>query len=88
MSHSVIVILDDIDRISLPEVLGEIVGLLDKRGPQHAVWVGPAHGRGGAEESHPPKSYYLREDVFFVATMNKKWYRMVHVCACAYIHTK
>ena len=73
VSHSIIVILDDIDRISLSEVLGEIAGLLDKRGPQYAVWMGPAHGRGGDEET---KCYYLREDVFFVATMNKKWYRL------------
>ena len=85
MSHSIIIILDDIDRISLPEVLGELAGLLDKRGPQHAVWVGPTHGRGGAEESHPPKCYYLREDVFFVATINKKRYRL-HAYVCTYTH--
>jgi ankyrin repeat protein/energy-coupling factor transporter ATP-binding protein EcfA2 len=66
-----IIILDDLDRISIPEVIRELLGSIDKRGPQYATWLGPTLSRGGSDETHPPGSYYLREDVYIIATMNK-----------------
>ena len=81
-SSACIIILDDLDRILLPEVLGELLESLDKRGPHNASWIGPTHGRNGMEESHSASCYYLHEDVYFIATMNKTRFACMYMYVC------
>ncbi|XP_065829136.1 cortactin-binding protein 2-like isoform X2 [Oscarella lobularis] len=72
-----VLILDDMHRVPLPEVMAELLTALNYRGPQNAFWLS-ALGRPAtsyAEQSSPPYKegrYYLKKNAYFIGTMDKQ----------------
>eukprot|EP00118_Oscarella_pearsei_P009011 m.49362 g.49362 ORF g.49362 m.49362 type:complete len:1367 (+) comp33976_c0_seq1:146-4246(+) len=68
-----ILILDDMHRISLPEVMAELLTALNYRGPQNGFWLS-AVGRPGYTEPVPQYRegrYYLKKHAYVIGTMDK-----------------
>ncbi|XP_077987160.1 cortactin-binding protein 2-like isoform X2 [Glandiceps talaboti] len=64
-----ILVLDDLSRISLSEVFGELLYALENRGPQHPVTVKISESTDGKESESG--SYYLQENSYVLGTMDK-----------------
>ena len=71
-----IVILDDLDRISgysTPSVLGELLTMLNYRGPLNPTWLDAVHSREG-NILYPAGLYFLKNSAYFIATRTQaRW---------------
>ncbi|XP_078595370.1 cortactin-binding protein 2-like isoform X1 [Branchiostoma floridae x Branchiostoma japonicum] len=65
-----ILILDDLGRVSLSEVLGELLYALEYRGPQHPISM-KIDEEGPTDEDGSSGAYYLSEDCYIIGTMDK-----------------
>ncbi|XP_066285066.1 cortactin-binding protein 2-like isoform X2 [Branchiostoma lanceolatum] len=65
-----ILILDDLGRVSLSEVLGELLYALEYRGPQHPISM-KIDEEGPKDEDGSSGAYYLSEDCYIIGTMDK-----------------
>lgn len=74
--RSHVVILDDIDRVSTPDILAELLTALEYRGPYYPVWVDTVYSRDGAV-LYPAGHYYLKEKCYFIATSTHARYSEV-----------
>ncbi|XP_070559600.1 cortactin-binding protein 2-like isoform X2 [Ptychodera flava] len=64
-----ILVLDDLSRISLADVFGELLYALENRGPQHPINVKLDESDDGKDSV--TGSYYLQENCYVLGTMDK-----------------
>ena len=69
-------ILDDLDKISgysTPSVLGELLTMLNYRGPANPTWLDAVHSREGSI-LYPAGLYFLKNSAYFIATRTQaRW---------------
>jgi len=66
-------LLDDIDRVSMPEVIAELLNAFAHRGPAYPVWVDTVQSRT-RDTCYHANHYYLRSDCYFIATVTTTGY--------------
>ncbi|XP_062522340.1 cortactin-binding protein 2-like isoform X2 [Corticium candelabrum] len=68
-----IVILDNLERVSVCDVFAEVLTALNYRGPKNSLWLGAVcqTGEHGKMEMYHEGRYYLKQSAYFIATMDK-----------------
>ncbi|XP_078676705.1 cortactin-binding protein 2-like isoform X2 [Branchiostoma floridae x Branchiostoma belcheri] len=66
-----ILILDDLGRVSLSEVLGELLYALEYRGPQHPISMKIDEEGPKDDDGSGSGAYFLSEDCYIIGTMDK-----------------
>ncbi|XP_019622517.1 PREDICTED: cortactin-binding protein 2-like [Branchiostoma belcheri] len=66
-----ILILDDLGRVSLSEVLGELLYALEYRGPQHPISMKIDEEGPKDDDGSSSGAYFLSEDCYIIGTMDK-----------------
>ena len=63
-----IVILDDLSKVAVPNVLAELLTCLTYRGAEHPLWISDVFSRDGGSLLYPCGHYYLQPHCYFITT--------------------
>lgn len=68
-----IIIMDNLERVSVCEVFAEILTALNYRGSKNSLWLNcVSHtAANGETETFPEGRYYLKHPAYFITTMDK-----------------
>ena len=69
-----ILILDDLSKVSVPNVLAELLTCLTYRGTEHPLWISDVFSRDGNSLLYPCGHYYLQPQCYFIATQTHSRY--------------
>ncbi|XP_014678180.1 PREDICTED: cortactin-binding protein 2-like [Priapulus caudatus] len=64
LCHTPVIILDDLSKIAVSEVFGDILTAIERRGPANAIAI-------KLDDGSEPQLYYLLADCYIIATMDK-----------------
>ena len=67
-------ILDDLSKVVVPNVLAELLTCLTYRGAEHPLWISDVFSRDGGSLLYPCGHYYLQSQCYFIATQTHSRY--------------
>lgn len=71
LRRTFILILDDLSKVIVPNVLAELLTFMTYRGAEHPVWIGDVFSRDGGSLLYPCGNYYLQPNCYFIATQTQ-----------------